>query len=452
MPGVIYEVSLAIEPEIAEAFDAWMPVHIEEMLANPGFIDARSFTLENDDSGRVCRVTHYRVESEADLERYLEGPAGAMRQSVIDRFGDRFVASRRILRATLSHGAATTAVEHCLNCKATLAGQYCAICGQRARSRLISLWELVSDAFGDLFELDSRLWRTLIPLSFRPGLLTRDYLEGRRARYMPPFRMYLVLSIIFFLIAFFDPKSDFQILFEPDQSATSKIIETPEDEAPEKSDEEIAREVIDELAAEGIVVDEEILRNLESESPGFSIRVPDEGESGDCEVKGFESAELPQWLAKRLTRERLLQVCDKIKADNGKQFLRAMLDKVPAALFFLLPLMALVLKILYPLSKRYYVEHLLFVVHFHAFFFLVLTLQVMLDKLGRLVLIPSGVTTASIVAVSFYIPVYLFKAMRRVYGQGRFLTFLKYIALLLAYVFGFSLVILVASLIAAFSI
>jgi hypothetical protein len=199
-------------------------------------------------------------------------------------------------------------------------------------------------------------------------------------------------------------------------------------------------------------VDEKLLQNLESESQGFSISFPDEGESGDCDVKGLESAELPQWLAKRLTRERLLQVCNKFKADNGKQFVRAMLDKVPAALFFLLPLMALILKVLYPLSKRYFVEHLLFVVHFHAFFFLVLTLQVLLDKLGRLALIPSGVTTAAIVAVSFYIPVYLFKAMRRVYGQGRFLTFLKYIALLLAYVFGFTLVMLVASLIAAFSI
>ncbi|MEQ9562537.1 MAG: DUF4286 family protein, partial [Woeseiaceae bacterium] len=424
MPGVIYEVSLAIEPEIADEFDAWLPVHIEEMLAQPGFIDARSFTLENDDSGRVRRVTHYHLESEGDLERYLDGPAGAMRQSVVERFGDKFVADRRILHATLPHGTRPSSVEHCLNCKATLAGQYCATCGQRARSRLISLWELVSDAFGDLFELDSRLWRTLIPLTFRPGLLTRDYLEGRRARYMPPFRMYLVLSIIFFVIAFFDPKSEFQILFEPDESSPSDIIDAPEDDAAEKSEKEIAREVVEELAAEGIVVDEEILQTLESESAGPSIRISDEGESGECEVEGFDSAELPQWLAKRLTRDRLLQICNKIKADNGKQFARAMLDKVPAALFFLLPLMALVLKVLYPLSKRYYVEHLLFVVHFHAFFFLVLSLQVLLDKLGRAVLIPSGFTTAAIVAVSFYIPVYLFKAMRRVYGQGGFLTFL----------------------------
>jgi len=104
---------------------------------------------------------------------------------------------------------------NCLNCGTELRGQYCGNCGQRARGRLISLWELLQDAFGDLFEIDSRLWRTLVPLLIRPGRLTLDYLEGRRARYMPPFRMYLVLSVVFFVVAFFDPQDDLSLLFEP---------------------------------------------------------------------------------------------------------------------------------------------------------------------------------------------------------------------------------------------
>ena len=101
-------------------------------------------------------------------------------------------------------------------------GQYCGNCGQRARSRLISIWELTQEAFGDLLELDSRLWRTLIPLvAFEAGQThTRDYLEGRRARFMPPFRTYLVLSIFFFLIAFFDPATrSLAIFFEPEAPA-----------------------------------------------------------------------------------------------------------------------------------------------------------------------------------------------------------------------------------------
>jgi len=67
--------------------------------------------------------------------------------------------------------------QSCLNCGTELVGQYCRQCGQRATSRFISIYELLRDAFGDLFELDSRLWRTVVPLLIRPGLLTKDYLE-----------------------------------------------------------------------------------------------------------------------------------------------------------------------------------------------------------------------------------------------------------------------------------
>lgn len=446
-PGVVYEVSVAIEPDVVDEFDAWLPSHVDELLALPGFIEARTFTLENDNEGRAQRVTHYHLESEADLERYLAGPAASMRQSVADRFGDRVDAKRRILHSALPAGSNSAATEHCLNCRSPLAGQYCATCGQRARNRLISLWELISDAFGDVFELDSRLWRTLIPLFGRPGALTRDYLEGRRARYMPPFRTYLVLSIIFFLIAFFDPRQDLQILFEPDAvSDSADTLPSGDSEAP-KTKEEIAQEVFDELAAEGIVVEGVDLKNVDEEKSGVSIQLPKDGRPGMCDFGGLESAELPPWLAKRLTKERLLQICDRVVANDGRDFLKALLDKIPAALFFLLPLMALVLKVLYPLSKRYYVEHLLFVIHFHAFFFLILTIEVLLSKLG-----PSGIATASGVAVAFYIPVYLFKAMRRVYSQKRFITFLKFFMLVLAYVFGFSLVLVATTLITAFSI
>ena len=66
---------------------------------------------------------------------------------------------------------------------------------------MISFWGLIRDLLGDIFDWDSRVWRTLRPLAFRPGLLTGEFLRGRRAHYTPPFRMYLILSVMFFLIA-----------------------------------------------------------------------------------------------------------------------------------------------------------------------------------------------------------------------------------------------------------
>ena len=113
-------------------------------------------------------------------------------------------------------------------------------------------------------------------------------------------------------------------------------------------------------------------------------------------------------------------------ADEGKAFFEKMLDNVPAALFFLLPLMALALKLLYPLSKRFYVEHLLFVVHFHAFFFLMLILQIVLSRFFDVMSLSGTLSGVAIFASSLYIPVYLYKAMRRVYGQGHLITIPKY--------------------------
>ena len=200
-PGPVYEVSLSIVREVAAEFDDWLATHVREMLELPGFVRAVTFAAEDDDPDRVRRITQYYLENDEALEAYLSGPAEAMRQEALVRFPDRLVASRRVLHHADSAAETSTPVATCLNCSALLTGQYCANCGQRARGRLISIWELVRDAIGDLFELDSRLWRTLIPLMVRPGQLTREYLMGRRARFMPPFRTYLVLSLAFFLVA-----------------------------------------------------------------------------------------------------------------------------------------------------------------------------------------------------------------------------------------------------------
>jgi hypothetical protein len=343
----------------------------------------------------------------------------------------------------------------CLNCGAELRGQYCGHCGQRARSRLISLWELLSDAFGDLLELDSRLWRTLIPLLIRPGQLTRDYLEGRRARYMPPFRMYLVLSVVFFVVAFFDPRDDLSLLFEPEPESVPE--ETTEIEEELKSE---AQDILDELAEEGLISDDHAETAIGNTDAHFTVADSEDGgvnfkidpDTGECTLddEGFD--QMPQWARKRLTRERLEGICERISADGAKTFTGLLIDNIPVALIVLLPFMALVLKGLYPLSRRYFVEHLLFFVHFHAFFFLILTLQILFSRVSSLIWVPEPISVLIIVAASFYIPVYLYKAMRLVYGQGHFMTFMKYITMSVAYSVGAMFTMMGALLFALFSV
>jgi hypothetical protein len=433
------------------------------MLTIQGISRAGSYTAEDHEDGRPRRVSQYFFDSDLDLENYIAGPAEVMRQSADDLFADHFDVSRRVLHENKFVDGFLKPTELCLNCGSTLSGQYCGNCGQRAQTRLISIWQLLREAFGDLLELDSRLWRTLIPLTIRPGKLTRDYLEGRRARFMPPFRTYLVLSIVFFLVAFFDPREEFGIFFDDEEVA--------EEQNEEKSEaEEIRDDVIRDLVEDGVltaeqagiaplpVADSDVESGLETtgdteeDVDGFNIQIGDDetGSSDDCD--DIDTADWPPWLNSRLTPERLKVMCERVVADDGKAWGSKLLDNIPAALIALLPLMALVLKALYPLSKRYYVEHVLFVVHYHAFFFLILSLQIMFGRLIAFLGLPgffSGITTA---AVSIYIPVYLAMAMRRVYGQGWLITVPKYIILSIAYLIGMAGILGATAIIAAFSI
>src|SRR5580700_8181043 len=92
-------------------------------------------------------------------------------------------------------------LQRCENCGNEVSQRYCGACGQRLDAPVHSLWHFSQIATEDLTHADSRVWRTLWALLARPGHLTREFLGGRRARYLPPVRLYLVLSVIFFLVA-----------------------------------------------------------------------------------------------------------------------------------------------------------------------------------------------------------------------------------------------------------
>jgi len=458
--GPIYEVTFFVDPDAVEENDQWLEEHVRSALREPGVVDCKTFQIANDDDGRARRVCLYVLESDEALESFLDSIGSDIDSELELRFPEQVSSHGRVLREDRSPEVVPGASPNCLNCGNRLRGQYCGNCGQRSRSRLISLWELISDAFGDLFELDSRLWQTLVPLMIRPGRLTRDYLEGRRARFMPPFRMYLVLSLLFFVVAFFDPREELGLLFEPEPEVAAEATDTEETGAAETATTEadaIKQEILDELAEEGIVVDDEVADGFRVDDEGFHFEIggDEDGEEAgddDCNVDASDLEDMPAWLARRLTVERLQRVCERTRLDDGRALVDNLLDNIPAALIVLLPLMAFVLKVLYPLSKRYYVEHLLFFVHFHSFFFLILTLQILFVRLAGALSVPGALRLMTLVITSFYVPIYLFVSMRRVYGQSRIATFLKFIVLLVAYSLGFAATMLGALTIAAFSI
>ena len=126
----------------------------------------------------------------------------------------------------------------CRNCGASVAGKFCPQCGQETELRLPTLREFLREAAGRYVALDGRLWRTVQPLVMRPGFLTREYLAGRRRRYIRPARLYLFATLIFFAVSrfFVEPA---EVLPGPDVSsrvdgAKSALGKPPGNRKPEE--------------------------------------------------------------------------------------------------------------------------------------------------------------------------------------------------------------------------
>jgi hypothetical protein len=463
-PGVIYEVNLEADADIAGPFDTWLRDHIADMLQFEGFRSAEILDDPSAPAGRIRRIVQYRLRNQAALDDYLANHAPQMRMQGVARFGDRFSAERRVLphREEFVRGKVST--ENCLNCGEVLTGQHCSHCGQPATVRVLSLWELSKDVIGDVLNADSRVWRTLWPLAFRPGLLTQEFLRGRRASYTPPFRMYLVLSLVFFVLASFDdPGSDVALQLDdggtniqlraggntpetaPDasQAAPSGTPAAPTAPAPPAPKVELDAEtqkLVDQIVKR-VPADarKELRTELEStlaaatpEERAVTARIV----ADPCGEENFKVEGVPFL---KQYEPHLRDACRKIVADQ-QSFGRALWNNIPKMMFIFLPLIAAVLSLLYIRSGRYYVEHLLFVVHFHAFFFLTGIAVLLVERLAELATgMVANVLTAAQSALGavlvFYVPLYLLKAMRRVYAQRWWKTVTKYALLGIAYLF-----------------
>src|SRR5512137_2384830 len=89
----------------------------------------------------------------------------------------------------------------CANCGAALTGLYCHACGQKHEPHVHSLGHFLEETTESLTHADSRLWRTMGLLPAPPGSPSPRFFAGRRARYLPAIRLYLVVSVVFFLVA-----------------------------------------------------------------------------------------------------------------------------------------------------------------------------------------------------------------------------------------------------------
>ena len=265
--------------------------------------------------------------------------------------------------ATLTRASVTTTLHdeettHCHNCGAAVSYHYCALCGQETTLHVPSAGEFIHEFIGHYVALEGRLWKTLAYLMFKPGMLTAEYIAGRRERYVQPLRVYLTLSILFF--------------------ALLKVVGPP-----------VANVADDPSAKPVTVVQGKAMKSrVESLNPTVAVK--------------------------------LNAFLEQPEAERNKLLTNGFFAYLPYAMFCLMPLFALYLKLLYMGSGRRYGEHLLFALHANAFAFAMLSIMILASSLDW------GLLNFMLVLwLVFYLP----KAMQRVYAGSRLATGLRWLVL-----------------------
>jgi hypothetical protein len=313
----------------------------------------------------------------------------------------------------------------CLNCGARLAGRYCSDCGQKDDPHRPTFGHFVAETIESLTHADSRLWRTLWTLLVRPGLLTAEYFAGRRERYLPPVRLYILFSVTYFLLLALFPDSTGSQQAQPDGNQTPPVAASAS--SPARAEPAAAAA----SAASGSLT----LRT--SSGTGFAI----EGGAQACEQFEYRG-----W-GRTTVEPRLRAACRSIAADDGARFGNAFLRHVPRAMFVVLPLFATVMLAFYRRPRRLYAEHLLFLVHYHCALFAVASLELVLAAA-----LPTSWAEPMGWATLGYLVWYGLQGMRAYYQDTWVRTGLKFAGLAILYLLTAAIVFFYAGLAAALSL
>ncbi len=370
---------------------------------------------------------------------------------------------------------------HCENCGTPLAGEFCAQCGQHAIDYRRSLFRVLLDALDSFLNWDTKFLHSLNVLLLRPWGLTNDFNAGRRARYVHPLRLYLIASIIFFLLARainWDTPASVDLTPQDRTELVASLAKLTGPESPlspeQREQIEAARTKIAE--AQGALTDAErgelkkafrafvkstVRKNITPEErvkmSRMIARIPEprqrysrSSNSFNRHRAGRPARRQPHPSAFRRSRRNRhkfhltvgpddddktpfeawleRQIKEKIGEDGtrAKLFMDTVRSNIPAMMLCCIPLFAFILKMLYIRQRRYYVEHLVYALHIHSFLYV--GGHHHLAALDGRQANGARVLSGWIIGLmSCAIVVQIFRSIRRVYGQGWFFSTVKFL-------------------------
>lgn len=330
----------------------------------------------------------------------------------------------------------------CLNCEQPLdiSDVYCPYCSQLNSNKKLSIKDFFLEFLSSILVYDSRLRNTLKDLLFRPGVITRNYAKGQRLKYANPFRFFLSVSIIYFLVNglvyFINPNIDNDIdnlnlntkladrafvdsLSQNISKTTSKAINLSDSIKKQQEPKPLKYLTDAELDAMPL---------MESYTERFSLynsfykktKIKNAEVALDSLHHGNTS--FNRWVYSKNT------TIDKIK-EKPSAFINYVISKIPFFLFFFTPFFALFFWLIYSRRKNTYMEHMVFIFHIFSFIFLAMLIFIL----------PGFIIGSQFFVACLFLfigPIYFYKALRNFYGQSRLVTLIKFVFLNTVFVIG----------------
>lgn len=345
----------------------------------------------------------------------------------------------------------------CLNCGRPLdfTDKFCPNCSQRNTTKQLSINDFFQEFMSSIFTYDSRLRYTIKDLLFKPGIITKNYVKGQRLKYANPFRFFLSVSIIYFLIqgltsslGITDESSAFKLNGESINTATN--IDSIINQLPEKDRIILNADSLKKESHPIITANNIELINSEKETNTITTYL------SEAEL---DTINRPTRIIERLITYRKFYNNTKIKnpaialdslkhqktnlnkwvyskndaidrvSENPFGFASYLMSKIPFFLFFFAPFFAFFFWIFYSMKKYNYMEHLIFIFHIFSFVFLVALICYIPDLI-------IGDAIIAGIAFTFIGPFYFYKALRNFYKQSRLVTILKFILLNITFFIG----------------
>ena len=392
--------------------------------------------------------------------------------------------SNQLPKKTKGRKAAKYRGAECLNCGTPLdlSDVYCSYCGQLNTTKSLSLKDFFGEFIGSIITYDSKFRWTVKDLLFRPGVITRNYVKGQRLKYANPFRFFLSVSIIYFLVQGIIASltgSNTLINDNSDQNGNNfqfgptgdniKVFETGNDSISLDSAIQQQKTMLDSiLKKEGVALDsiippeqiptqEQIDSMIRQYTFKDTIQTYEPISEADLDTMNWANRNVKRFVLyydfyQTTKIKDPVQALDSLQHENNNynrwayqknkafeqikenptEFVTYLIEKTPFFVFFFTPFYALFFWLIYSKKKYTYMEHMIFIFHIFSFIFLAMLISILPDML-------MGADIVSGLLFSIIGPFYFYKALRNFYKQNRLITIIKFIFLNLVFWFSATL-------------